>query len=217
MKSFTLAALTTGCVLSLLTATNASATVETFDWALTGGSPNLGYAPLQGGGTLTATSNGDGSWTVDAVTGQVGGMTIKDVANFYISNNLIYPDSPLNQISTSGFAFETVSGAFVDIWSSYGQGSTDIDPAGNNYDELASPGGFGSRKIRSDAGCARAFDLGDDGPGLRRPCLCRMEPRQAGAGGLSAARAQELRALRKSAPGVRRIAPRVGGQTRLPA
>jgi hypothetical protein len=147
MKSFPLAALTMGFALSILTATHASAAVETFDWTLTGLSPSLGYAPLQGGGTLTATSNGDGSWTVDAVTGVVGGLTIKGVANFYISNNLIYPDSPLNQISTSGFAFETVSGAFVDIWSSYGQGSTDIDPAGNNYDELASPGGFGVGKF----------------------------------------------------------------------
>ena len=52
MKSLTLAALTMGCALSIVTATNASATVETFDWALTGLSPSLGYAPLQGGGTL---------------------------------------------------------------------------------------------------------------------------------------------------------------------
>jgi PEP-CTERM motif len=46
MKSLTLAALTMGCTLSIVTATNAFATVETFNWALTGGSPSLGYAPV---------------------------------------------------------------------------------------------------------------------------------------------------------------------------
>jgi hypothetical protein len=47
MKSSTLAALTMGCALSIVTATNAFATVETFNWTLTGLSPSLGYAPYR--------------------------------------------------------------------------------------------------------------------------------------------------------------------------
>jgi hypothetical protein len=136
MKSLTLAALTMGCALSIVTATNASATVETFDWALTGLSPSLGYAPLQGGGTLTATSNGDGSWTVDAVTGEVGGLTIAGVTNFFLSDNLVYP-AGLTQISTGGFAFVTDSGVDVDIFSFFAQGSV---PSGNAYGEETSIG-----------------------------------------------------------------------------
>jgi hypothetical protein len=136
MKSLTLAALTMGCALSIVTATNASATVETFDWALTGLSPSLGYAPLQGGGTLTATSNGDGSWTVDAVTGEVGGLTIAGATNFFLSDNLVYP-AGLTQISTGGFAFVTDSGVDVDIFSFFAQGSV---PSGNAYGEETSIG-----------------------------------------------------------------------------
>src|SRR3984957_12738347 len=101
MKSSTLAALTMGCALSIVTATNAFATVETFNWALTGLSPSLGYAPLQGGGTLTAASNGDGSWTVDAVTGEVGGLTISGGTNFFLADNPFYPTWG-HQTSTGG-------------------------------------------------------------------------------------------------------------------
>jgi PEP-CTERM motif len=136
MKSSTLAALTMGCALSMATATNAFATVETFNWTLTGLSPSLGYAPLQGGGTLTAASNGDGSWTVDAVTGEVGGLTISGVTNYYLSNNLVYP-AGLTQVSTGGFAFVTDTGVDVDIFSFYGQGSV---PSGNAYGEETSIG-----------------------------------------------------------------------------
>jgi hypothetical protein len=136
MKSSTLAALTMGCALSIVTATNAFATVETFNWALTGLSPSLGYAPLQGGGTLTATSNGDGSWTVDAVTGEVGGLTISGVTDYYLSNNLVYPTG-LTQVSTGGFSFVTDSGVDVDIFSFFGQGSV---PSGNAYGEETTVG-----------------------------------------------------------------------------
>jgi hypothetical protein len=136
MKSLTLAALTLGCALSIVTATNASATVETFNWSLTGLSPSLGYAPLQGGGTLTATSNGDGSWTVDAVTGEVGGLTISGVTNFFLADNLVYP-AGLTKVSTGGFAFVTDSGVDVDIFSFFDQGSV---PSGNAYGEETSIG-----------------------------------------------------------------------------
>src|SRR3984957_12493846 len=136
MKSLTLAALTMGGALSIVTATNASATVQPFNWSLTGLSPSLGYAPLQGGGTLTATSNGDGSWTVDAVTGEVGGLTISGVTDYYVSNNLVYPIG-LTQVSTGGFSFVTDTGVDVDIFSFYGQGST---PSGNAYGEETSLG-----------------------------------------------------------------------------
>ena len=136
MKTLTLAALTMGCALSIVTTTDAFATVETFNWTLTGGLPSLGYAPLQGGGTLTATSNGDSSWTVDAVTGEVGGLTIAGVTNFYLSNNLVYP-AGLTQISTDGFAFVTDSGVDVDIFSFFGQGTP---PSGNAYGEYTSIG-----------------------------------------------------------------------------
>jgi hypothetical protein len=136
MKSSTLAALTVGCALSIVTATNAFATVETFNWALTGGSPSLGYAPLQGGGTLTATSNGDSSWTVDAVIGEVGGLTISGVTNYAFSDNLVYP-AGLTKTSTGGFAFVTDSGVDVDIFSFFAQGSV---PSGNAYGEETSIG-----------------------------------------------------------------------------
>jgi PEP-CTERM motif len=131
MKTLTIAALTMGCALSIVTATNAFATVETFNWALTGGSPSLGFAPLQGGGTLTATSNGDGSLTVDSVTGEVGGLTISGVTNFFLSDNLVYP-AGLTQVSTGGFAFVTDTGVDVDIFSFFAQGSV---PSGNAYGE----------------------------------------------------------------------------------
>jgi hypothetical protein len=136
MKSLTLAALTMGCALSTMTATNAFAAVETFNWTLTGLSPSLGYAPLQGGGTLTAASNGDGSWTVDAVTGEVGGLTISGVTSYFLSDNLVYP-AGLTQVSTGGFAFVTDTGVDVDIFSFFGQGST---PSGNAYGEETSVG-----------------------------------------------------------------------------
>jgi hypothetical protein len=136
MKSLTLAALAIGCALSIVTATNAFAATQTFNWSLTGLSPSLGYAPLQGGGTLTATSNGDGSWTVGAVTGEVGGLTISGVTNYYLSNNLVYP-AGLTQVSTGGFSFVTDSGVDVDIFSFFGQGST---PSGNAYGEETSIG-----------------------------------------------------------------------------
>jgi hypothetical protein len=136
MKSLTLAALTMGCALSVVTATNASATVETFNWSLTGGLPSKGFAPLQGGGTLTATSNDDGSWTVDAVTGEVGGLTIAGVTNFFVSDNLVFP-AGLTQVSTRGFAFVTDSGVDVDIFSFFAQGSV---PSGNAYGEETSVG-----------------------------------------------------------------------------
>ena len=125
-----------GCALSIVTATNASATVETFNWKLTGGLPSLGFAPLQGGGTLTAASNGDGSWTVDAVTGEVGGLTISGVTHFFLSDNLVDP-AGLTQISTDGFAFVTDTGVDVDIFSFFAQGSV---PSGNAYGEETSIG-----------------------------------------------------------------------------
>ena len=146
MKLSTLAILAAGSTLPLLAAETALANVETFDWALTGGSPDLGYAPLQGGGTLTASDNGDGFWTVTNVTGSVGGETITGVISYYLSNNLVYPASLLNQISTGGFAFETDAGSMVDIFSFYGQGSSDINPANNNYGEM-STAGFGVGKF----------------------------------------------------------------------
>jgi PEP-CTERM motif len=153
MKSSTLAALTMGCALSIVTATNAFATVETFNWALTGLSPSLGYAPLQGGGTLTAASNGDGSWTVDAVTGEVGGLTISGVTNFFLSDNLVYP-AGLSQVSTGGFAFVTDTGVDVDIFSFFAQGSA---PSGNAYGEETSIGfGVGTFAMSAAVGTTGA-------------------------------------------------------------
>jgi hypothetical protein len=136
-----------GAALPLLFAGAAFAETETFDWEISGGSPSLGYAPLQGGGTLTATSNGNGSWTVDSVTGEVGGLTIAGVTSFYGSNNLIYPASTDNLVSTAGFAFVTTTGVDVNIWSFYAQGSTDIVPTNNNYGEMTSSYGFGVGKF----------------------------------------------------------------------
>jgi hypothetical protein len=137
MKLISLAILALGGAVPLLAVGTASAAVETFDWELTGLSPSLGYAPLQGGGTLTASSNGDGSWTVEAVTGEVGGETISGVTTYYLSNNLVYPGSQ-ELVSTGGFAFVTDTGADVDIFSFYGQGSV-VSP-GNNYGEMSSAG-----------------------------------------------------------------------------
>ncbi len=116
MKLSTLAILAAGSTLPLLAAETALANVETFDWALTGGSPDLGYAPLQGGGTLTASDNGDGSWTVTNVTGSVGGETITGVISYYLSNNLVYPGSNAHQLARAASRSRPTTGTKVDIF-----------------------------------------------------------------------------------------------------
>jgi hypothetical protein len=136
MKPSRIAILAISGVLPLLAAESGSAAAKTFDWTLTGPSSALGGVPLPGSGTLTATPTGGGAWDVQSISGEVGGMTIKGVTTFFLSDNVIYP-AGLTQISTGGIAFETDAGTKIDIFSFFGQGTS---PSGNAYGEYTTSG-----------------------------------------------------------------------------
>jgi hypothetical protein len=118
-----------------------AAHADTFDWSLSSPAASLGGFPETGSGTLTATDSG-GQWTINSITGTLGGSTITGLASFFGSDNLLFPNSTF--LDTDGLAFKTANGTEADIWSAYAPGSTDIT-RGNNYDEIlgGTASGFG--------------------------------------------------------------------------
>ncbi len=138
MKIIRAASVAVGALLAMAAFTSAEAIAETFDWTLTGPAADLGGVPLPGHGVLTATADGGGAYTLDTISGEVGGYTITGPTTFFGSDNILYPDG-LTTISTSGIAF-TTAGPTVNIFSFYSQGSS---PSGNAYGEFASGVGFG--------------------------------------------------------------------------
>ncbi len=137
MKIIRVASVAVGVLLTMAAFTSGGAVAETFDWTLTGPAADLGGVPLPGHGVLTATPDG-GAYTLDTISGEVGGYTITGPTTFFGSDNILYPDG-LTTISTSGIAF-TTAGPTVNIFSFYSQGSS---PSGNAYGEFASGVGFG--------------------------------------------------------------------------
>jgi hypothetical protein len=135
-RSFRLAALPMAFALMTL-----AAHADTFDWAISGPTPSLGGVPETGSGTLMAT-DAAGVWTIQSITGTLGGSSITGLISFFGSDNFLFPTSTL--LDTNGLGFETANGTKADIWSSYAPGSTDITP-GNNYDEIlgGTASGFG--------------------------------------------------------------------------
>jgi hypothetical protein len=154
-----------------------AAHADTFDWSLSSPAASLGGFPETGSGTLTATDSG-GQWTINSITGTLGGSTITGLASFFGSDNLLFPNSTF--LDTDGLAFKTANGTEADIWSAYAPGSTDITP-GNNYDEIL--GGTASADRRSShPGAIRPDPLRHRPPGRCRssapqvPALLVLEP-----------------------------------------
>jgi hypothetical protein len=115
-----------------------SAHADTFDWSLTGTTPSLGGFAVTGSGTLTATLSG-GVWTVDSISGLMGGSSISGLTNFEGADNLLFPGSSL--LDTNGLGFKTADNTQYDIFSFFAPGSV-ITP-GNNFGEFVSSAGFG--------------------------------------------------------------------------
>jgi hypothetical protein len=113
----------------LLTLTVGSTKAETFDWSFTGAAP---YPYIFGSGTLTATSDGGGQYTVDSITGSVSdscagtpctpqvtsvigllapGQPYAGFTNVPGDNLIFYPNSPfLGQGIANGLVFSIVGG-----------------------------------------------------------------------------------------------------------
>ena len=124
-----------------LALTSLAAHADTFDWTLTGPAASLGGLPETGSGALTATDN-SGVWTINSISGTLGGSKITGLVSFFGDDDLLFPTSTF--LDTKGVAFVTANGTEADILSSYAPNSTDITP-GNNYDEIlgGTAGGFG--------------------------------------------------------------------------
>jgi hypothetical protein len=88
----------------------AIASTLTFDWTLSGTTPQNGGFPLQGSGTLTATTTSTpGEDLITAISGTLtGGVTITEIANtgtLENNDNLLFPTSnPL--LDGKGLAFD---------------------------------------------------------------------------------------------------------------
>jgi hypothetical protein len=115
-----------------------SAHADTFDWSVTGPDASLGGFAVTGSGTLTATLSG-GVWTVDSISGAMGGSSITTLSNFEGADNQIFPGDTL--LDTNGLGFETAASTQYDIFSFFAPGSTVT--LGNNFGEFVSSTGFG--------------------------------------------------------------------------
>lgn len=116
--------------------TTLAAHADTFDWTISGPSASSGGFAETGSGTLTATDN-SGVWTINTISGTFAGSNITGLSNFFIADNLLFPNSTF--LDTDGLGFTTASGLEADIFSFYAPNSTDITP-GNNYGEELSTG-----------------------------------------------------------------------------
>jgi hypothetical protein len=126
--------------------TSVTAHADTFSWTLTGPSPSLGGFPETGSGSLIATKSG-GQWTIDSISGTLGGSAINGLISFGGNDNLLFPDSTF--LDGSGVSFKTISGVEANIFSFNPPGSTNIPP-GNNYGEIlgGAATGFGVGTFR---------------------------------------------------------------------
>jgi hypothetical protein len=138
MKILRVASVAVAASLSVSAFPAAEAIASTFDWTITGPAADLGGVPLPGHGVLTATPDGGGAYSLDTISGEVGGFTITGPTSFFGSDNILYPDG-LTYISTNGIAF-TTTGPTVNIFSFYSQVTP---PSGNAYGEYAGSAGFG--------------------------------------------------------------------------
>jgi hypothetical protein len=102
---------------------NAAPVVETFDFTLTGVAADGLAAGFSGTGSLTATENSNGSWTVDSATGSLSGTfngvqlsgTITSInTDFLGDDELIFP-STSSLVDGHGIAFNLSDGQRVDI------------------------------------------------------------------------------------------------------
>lgn len=135
MKIMHITRVAIGALLGVAAFGSVEATASTFDWTISGPAPDLGGVPLPGQGVLTATPDGGGAYTLDTISGEVGGYTVTGPTSFFGSNNVLYPNG-LTFISTNGIAF-TTTGPTVNIFSFFAQGST---PSGNAYGEYTTAG-----------------------------------------------------------------------------
>ena len=128
---------------AVIALTSVAAHADTFSWTLTGPAASLGGFPLPGSGTLTATETNVSldEWTINSITGEVGGLTITNLTSFEGNNNLLFP-AGTTELSTGGVSFVLSNGADVNVFSFFGQGSA---ASGNEYGELANgrSAGFG--------------------------------------------------------------------------
>ncbi|HWB33687.1 MAG TPA: PEP-CTERM sorting domain-containing protein [Acidobacteriaceae bacterium] len=94
--------LSTFALLSVL-ALPAAAYADTFDFTATGSGGGF-----SGSGSFIATANGDGSWTIDGISG-TGITSLIAPGGFMGNDNLLFPGSA-SLVDTSGFAFDDTQG-----------------------------------------------------------------------------------------------------------
>ena len=124
-----------GALLGVAAFGSVEATASTFDWTI-GGQAGLGRRSAARAGRPDGDAGRQRSlYTLDTISGDVGGYTVTGPTSFFGSNNVLYPNG-LTFISTNGIAF-TTTGPTVNIFSFFAQGST---PSGNAYGEYTTAG-----------------------------------------------------------------------------